>query len=52
MIIKKIEQSPVTTDDIKLYKENASTFTPNPTYTAFYHSHPPALQRIEKLMED
>ncbi|MEM9444728.1 MAG: M48 family metallopeptidase [Verrucomicrobiota bacterium] len=34
---------------VKLYKENASTLTPDPLFSAFYHSHPPAINRIEKL---
>ena len=34
---------------IKLYRENASTLTPDPAYSSFYHSHPPALTRINFL---
>lgn len=34
---------------VKLYRDNASTLTPDPIFTAFYHSHPPALERIEHL---
>ncbi|GAB4420862.1 MAG: M48 family metallopeptidase [Bacteriovoracaceae bacterium] len=34
---------------VKLYKENASTLTPDPVYSAFYHSHPPASIRVEHL---
>ena len=34
---------------VKLYKENASTLTPDPVYSKFYHSHPPALERVEHL---
>ena len=34
---------------VKLYKDNASTLTPDPTYSAFYHSHPPALIRVAHL---
>jgi STE24 endopeptidase len=34
---------------VKLYRENASTLTPDPIYTAFYYSHPPALERIARL---
>jgi STE24 endopeptidase len=34
---------------IKLYKDNASTLTPDPLYVAFYHSHPPATQRLARL---
>jgi STE24 endopeptidase len=35
---------------VKLYEDNASTLTPDPVYTAFYYSHPPASQRIERLL--
>jgi len=34
---------------VKLYKDNASTLTPDPTYSAFYHSHPPANIRVQFL---
>ena len=34
---------------VKLYRDNASTLTPDPLYSAFYDSHPPALQRIARL---
>ncbi|MGH8297979.1 MAG: M48 family metallopeptidase [Steroidobacteraceae bacterium] len=34
---------------VKLYRDNASTLTPDRLYTAFYYSHPPALQRIARL---
>jgi STE24 endopeptidase len=34
---------------VKLYKENASTLTPDPLYSKFYFSHPPALERVEYL---
>jgi STE24 endopeptidase len=34
---------------VKLYKDNAATLTPDPLHSAFYDSHPPALQRIERL---
>ncbi len=34
---------------VKLYKENASTLTPDPLYSAFHYSHPPAAIRIEHL---
>jgi STE24 endopeptidase len=34
---------------VKLYRDNASTLTPDPLYAAFYYSHPPALARIERL---
>ena len=34
---------------IKLYKDNASTLTPDPLFSAYYHSHPPALVRVQHL---
>jgi len=34
---------------VKLYKDNASTLTPDPLHSAFYDSHPPALARIARL---
>ncbi len=36
---------------VKLYDDNASTLTPDPLYSAFYDSHPPAMIRIQKLQE-
>jgi STE24 endopeptidase len=36
---------------VKLYKDNASTLTPDPVHSVFYDSHPPALQRIERLQQ-
>ena len=34
---------------VKLYRENASTLTPDPLYAAFHYSHPPAAIRIAHL---
>lgn len=34
---------------VKLYKDNASTLTPDPWHSAFYDSHPPAAARIARL---
>jgi STE24 endopeptidase len=34
---------------VKLYKDNASTLTPDPSYSAYHHSHPPALIRVKHL---
>lgn len=34
---------------VKLYDDNAATLTPDPVHSAFYDSHPPALQRIQHL---
>jgi len=36
---------------VKLYKENANTLTPDPLYSAFHDSHPPAPIRIAHLSE-
>jgi len=33
----------------KLYKDNASTLTPDPIYTRFYASHPAAIERIQRI---
>jgi STE24 endopeptidase len=37
---------------VKLHRDNASTLTPDPLYTAFHASHPPALARIARLVPD
>jgi STE24 endopeptidase len=34
---------------IKLYRDNAATLTPDRVHSAFYDSHPPALERIMRL---
>jgi STE24 endopeptidase len=34
---------------VKLYKDNASTLTPDPLHSAFYDSHPAAAVRIARL---
>ena len=34
---------------VKLYEENANTLTPDPLYSAFHYSHPPAAIRIAHL---
>jgi STE24 endopeptidase len=36
---------------VKLYKENASTLTPDPIYSAFHDSHPPAPLRVAQLLD-
>ena len=35
---------------VKLYRSNASTLTPDRLYTAFHYSHPPAVERINRLL--
>ncbi len=34
---------------VKIYRDNASTLTPDPLYSAFHHSHPPAPVRVAHL---
>ena len=34
---------------VKMYQDNAATLTPDPLYSAFYDSHPPAPARISRL---
>jgi STE24 endopeptidase len=36
---------------VKLYKDNATTLTPDPLHSAFYDSHPPATMRIARLQQ-
>ena len=36
---------------VKLYKDNASTLTPDPLHSAVYDSHPPATTRIARLQQ-
>ncbi len=36
---------------LKLYKENASPVISDRWYSTFYHSHPPALERVKKLKD-
>ena len=34
---------------LKLYKDNASTLTPDPIFASFYYSHPPASERLARM---
>jgi STE24 endopeptidase len=34
---------------LKLYKDNASTLTPDPMFVKFYYSHPPASERLGRM---
>jgi STE24 endopeptidase len=36
---------------VKLYRDNAATLTPDAVHSAFYDSHPPALERIARLQQ-
>lgn len=35
---------------LKLYEDNASTLTPDPLYVRAYYSHPPASERVPRLL--
>ncbi len=35
---------------LKLFQDNASTLTPDPTYVSFYYSHPPASERLARML--
>jgi STE24 endopeptidase len=37
---------------VKLYRDNAATLTPDIWYSRFYDSHPPALLRISRLLDE
>lgn len=47
--VEQAGAEPMITALVKLYKENASTLTPDPLYSAFHDSHPPAPVRIAYL---
>jgi STE24 endopeptidase len=36
---------------VKLYRDNATTLTPDKLHSAFYDSHPPAVVRIDRLQQ-
>lgn len=46
---EKTEGADLASALLKLYKDNASTLTPDPVYARFYYSHPPASERIARL---
>lgn len=35
---------------LKLFEDNASTLTPDPLYVKFYYSHPPASERLARMV--
>ncbi len=49
--VEQAGAEPMISSLVKLYKENASTLTPDPLYSAFHDSHPPAPVRIAYLSE-
>ncbi len=36
---------------LKLFEDNASTLTPDPVYVQFYYSHPPATERLGRILK-
>lgn len=36
---------------LKLYRDNASTLTPDPLYVRFHYSHPPASERLARMAQ-
>lgn len=36
---------------LKLYEDNASTLTPDPVFARFYYSHPPAAERLARMVQ-
>ena len=48
---RQVAATPMINALLRLSRDNASTLTPDPLYTAFYYSHPPASQRIDRLLQ-
>jgi STE24 endopeptidase len=46
---KHADPSKLATALVKLFRDNASTLTPDRIHSAFFDSHPPALERIGRL---
>ena len=36
---------------VKLYRDNATSLTPDPVHSGFYDSHPPAPVRVARLLQ-
>jgi STE24 endopeptidase len=47
---KQTDASDLVNALVKLYQDNAATLTPDPLYSRFYDSHPPAMVRISHLI--
>ena len=47
--VSQTNGSDLVTALVKLYRDNANTLTPDPVYSAFHHSHPPAPVRIANI---
>jgi STE24 endopeptidase len=48
--VRESDRRALVTALVKLYRENASTLTPDPLYSAFHDSHPPAPLRVAHLL--
>ena len=46
---KHVGSAPLISALLKMYRDNASTLTPDPSYSAYHDSHPPAKIRIDHL---
>lgn len=46
---RQTEASDLVNALVKMYQDNAATLTPDPLYSKFYDSHPPAMVRISHL---
>lgn len=47
--VRQTGAEPMVNALVKLYRENASTLTPDPLYSAFHDSHPPAPVRVNHI---
>ena len=47
--VSQTEARDLQTALLKLYKDNASTLTPDPVFVKFYYSHPPASERLARM---
>ena len=47
--VKQADAADMVSALVKLYQDNATTLTPDPLYSKFYDSHPPATARIAHL---
>ncbi|QID18223.1 M48 family metallopeptidase [Nitrogeniibacter mangrovi] len=47
--VARTEREDLVSALVKLYRDNAATLTPDPLYSSFYDSHPPATIRISRV---
>ncbi len=48
--IKQTDGNDLASALLKLYEDNASTLTPDPLFVKFYYSHPPASERLARMV--